>query len=368
MVLGAAFWALCDALELSVTSVGAKRLISQIQYVSVVSVAPLFLHSAIALSHLEKYLTRAVLFAVWGVPVVSLGIAWTSQWHHWLWRRISVPDPVSNAGVYEYGWWFWVLAVQSYILLAIGTVILLKTARRVLPPFRVPMLLVLIAISLPWIGNVAYNLKLGPWPGVNWLSISLTVSGILLAWSTLHGGLLDLLPGAREALVECMSDAVMVLDRSGRVLLRNSSAVPLLNRGQDASLLEKVDHEMSALHSDTWQGELQFAVGGSSKWLEVRATPVLDRWLEVAGRLLVIRDITAQKELQREKENLISELRAALNQVKTLEGLLPICAGCKKIRDDHGYWTHVESYFVEHAHVRFTHSLCPDCMKKYLAK
>jgi DNA-binding response OmpR family regulator len=66
-----------------------------------------------------------------------------------------------------------------------------------------------------------------------------------------------------------------------------------------------------------------------------------------------------------EREHLILELREALARIKTLSGLLPICAGCKKIRDDKGYWSQVDSYITLHSGTRFTHSLCPDCLKKY---
>jgi CheY-like chemotaxis protein len=66
-----------------------------------------------------------------------------------------------------------------------------------------------------------------------------------------------------------------------------------------------------------------------------------------------------------ERERLISELREALAHVKTLKGLLPICASCKKIRDDKGYWSQVESYVELHSEANFTHGLCPDCIKKW---
>jgi CheY-like chemotaxis protein len=66
-----------------------------------------------------------------------------------------------------------------------------------------------------------------------------------------------------------------------------------------------------------------------------------------------------------ERERLISELREALAHIKTLSGLLPICAGCKKIRDDKGYWSQVESYIACRSEATFTHSLCPDCLEKY---
>jgi len=57
-------------------------------------------------------------------------------------------------------------------------------------------------------------------------------------------------------------------------------------------------------------------------------------------------------------------LQEALDNVKTLEGILPICANCKKIRDDKGYWTQVESYLTKHSLAAFTHSICPDCIKQ----
>ena len=62
---------------------------------------------------------------------------------------------------------------------------------------------------------------------------------------------------------------------------------------------------------------------------------------------------------------MISELRDALKQVKTLRGLLPICAHCKKIRDDNGYWNQLESYLVKHSEAEFSHGICKECAEKY---
>jgi CheY-like chemotaxis protein len=74
---------------------------------------------------------------------------------------------------------------------------------------------------------------------------------------------------------------------------------------------------------------------------------------------------TARKQTVLERNRLIQELQKALANVKSLSGLLPICAGCKKIRDDQGYWSQVESYIQKHSEATFTHGLCPDCIKKY---
>ena len=79
---------------------------------------------------------------------------------------------------------------------------------------------------------------------------------------------------------------------------------------------------------------------------------------------VAVMDITGLKQAQAEQERLIAELQAALAQVKTLSGLLPICASCKKIRDDRGYWTQIESYIRSHSDAQFTHGICPECIRK----
>lgn len=72
-------------------------------------------------------------------------------------------------------------------------------------------------------------------------------------------------------------------------------------------------------------------------------------------------DIERRKQTEKEKERLIQELQRALDEVKTLSGLIPICAQCKKVRDDKGYWSQIESYIHEHSDADFSHGICPDC-------
>lgn len=74
-----------------------------------------------------------------------------------------------------------------------------------------------------------------------------------------------------------------------------------------------------------------------------------------------IRDIAEQRGGEEERERLIKELRDTISQVKALSGLLPICASCKKIRDDKGYWNQIEAYIGDHSEAEFSHSICPEC-------
>jgi PAS domain S-box-containing protein len=84
----------------------------------------------------------------------------------------------------------------------------------------------------------------------------------------------------------------------------------------------------------------------------------------ITGCIGIALDITEQKQLEEQRERLIEELRNALTHIKTLRGLLPICAACKKIRDDRGYWTQIEQYIRAHSEAEFTHGICPECVKK----
>jgi len=102
---------------------------------------------------------------------------------------------------------------------------------------------------------------------------------------------------------------------------------------------------------------------GTEFYAESQTSYVLDdQGMPVKFRTL-IRDISERVEAEREMECLIEELQDALAQVKTLKGLLPICASCKKVRDDDGYWSRLEAYLGQHSNVEFSHSICPDCMK-----
>jgi HAMP domain-containing protein len=74
--------------------------------------------------------------------------------------------------------------------------------------------------------------------------------------------------------------------------------------------------------------------------------------------------VEKRRQIEAERENLIRNLQAALAEVKLLSGFLPICTSCKKIRDDKGYWNQIEGYISTHSDVEFSHSICPECVKK----
>ena len=77
-----------------------------------------------------------------------------------------------------------------------------------------------------------------------------------------------------------------------------------------------------------------------------------------------VSDITERKQAEEQRDKLIAELQKALSEVKTLRGFLPICANCKNIRNDKGYWEKIETYIHDHSDAEFSHGICPECAKK----
>jgi len=103
---------------------------------------------------------------------------------------------------------------------------------------------------------------------------------------------------------------------------------------------------------------------GSVRWMQVSSKPT-NR--QVKGGVIwsgYIVDITRSKELEEEKNKLIEELNTALAEVKTLQGIIPICSYCHEIRDDRGAWEQLEAYITKHSEAKFSHSICPKCIPK----
>jgi PAS domain S-box-containing protein len=107
-----------------------------------------------------------------------------------------------------------------------------------------------------------------------------------------------------------------------------------------------------------------FRKDGAIIWAHLTATAIRDGSGKALFGLAMIEDITERRLYNHEREQLIARLQDALANVKTLSGLLPMCAWCKRIRDDQGSWSDVEHYVRHQTNADFTHGICPDCQEQ----
>lgn len=181
-------------------------------------------------------------------------------------------------------------------------------------------------------------------------------------------------------ILETTAALIIVLDSRGRILRLNRAAEKwsgynilesvgtyvwdqLLWREEVQGFVEAVNSRNSASFPLEFQSRLKTG-HGNDLWVYWSSTAILDDTDAIEYILTTGIDITALKKAESEREHLIEELQKALNKVKTLRGLLPICASCKKIRDDQGYWQGVDDYIRQHSLVEFSHGICPACAKK----
>jgi hypothetical protein len=220
------------------------------------------------------------------------------------------------------------------------------------------------------VGFALYLPPLSPLPGLDTVAIGFSASGMFILLGVWRFRLLDLAPVARDVLVEKMADGLLVLDTKGRIVDLNPVArewFGLPDRAVGMPFAEAFPAWAERLTAAEAQPSLVLEVAHPVKaalFYDLRVSTLHTRRGTKAGSLLVVRDVTARRRVEQERERLITELQEALLDIRTLRGLLPICSSCKKIRDDSGYWRHLEDYVSAHSEAQFSHGLCPDCARR----
>lgn len=186
---------------------------------------------------------------------------------------------------------------------------------------------------------------------------------------------------AVDSIIQIMDDGLLVLDNEGIIRVANSSLTRLLRAGEKPLIGMKPSEvatgagefgarlETLLLQRELRNVEIDYQdEGAASRTFSLASSFMLDQHGERLAIVCVLRDITDRKKAETEREQLIGKLREALANVRQLSGMLPICASCKKIRDDQGYWQQIESYIRTHSEAEFTHSMCPDCADRAYAE
>lgn len=179
-------------------------------------------------------------------------------------------------------------------------------------------------------------------------------------------------------LLEHLPFGIALIDTEERFLYLNDTCIDIL--GYAASDLPTLGESYRKFYPDpayrqqvydAWVREFRRDQGASGRIFLTRCKngSMKDiEWhtqkLAHGQTVLLFTDVTVRERITAEREQLIHKVRSVNQQVRALRGLLPICASCKKIRDDSGYWHQVESYLQSHACVEFSHGICPDCMER----
>jgi len=184
-----------------------------------------------------------------------------------------------------------------------------------------------------------------------------------------------------RSVAQSAKDAIITADKAGIIVFCNAAAQKLFGYSEDELVGQFVSILMPERFREAHErGMARFAATGKSNLIDgtielfgltqkAREFPVelsLSSWMSGEDIFYtgIIRDTSERKQHEKERDALIDSLQKSLNKVRKLSGLLPICASCKKIRDDKGYWNQIEGYIRDHSEAEFSHGICPGCSRK----
>jgi len=303
LMLVVAEWAFTQAMEHAVSGLSVKILFAKFQYIAVVSVAPLWLLFALSFGKLESSLTRLQRVLIWVFPGIILALAATNELHGLVWPEIApVSSDPGSPLVYAHGPAVWANAAFSYSLVALATILIVRTAARAPKVFRRQAVILVIGAAIPWAGNILYMSGGGPFRGLDLTPTAFMISGLLVTWSIFRFQFLALIPIAHETLFAGITDGVIALDAEDRIIDINKAAVRIAGFAADP-VGRKADEAFAAWpqfldlfrECSEIQTEISVASGDHPAWIDVRVFPVDSRQGHRHGRVLVLRDITKRK-------------------------------------------------------------------------
>ncbi len=315
-MLAVAIWALANTAEFLSQSIPAKLQWANVTFIGIVSTAPLWLLFAIRYAHPESPWTRRRGFVFWIVPLAIQILVMTNHLHGLVWSEVTVLQTKPFLLIrYEYAIVLWIATVYFYILLMIGTVVLVRAILQSSRIFRMQVLVLLVAVLLPWLGNVLFITGLVSWADQDLTPIAFSLTGVLMALGLFRYQILDTLPVARSLVIEGMNDGMIMLDDHGRIVDINPAAATMLGRPQRDVVGRPAEEvlgnwsELVERFRDLRETQEEILID-RSQWFDLHISTLLDRNNRSNGRLIVLRDISDRKHVEAELRRYTSELEA----------------------------------------------------------
>ena len=328
MMVAVSAYALIAALESAAIARSIKIFWSTLESIGSGSVIVCFLLFAMAFTAPRRTISPCTVALLCVPPLFNVGLVATNAWHGLVWTGFLPSARSNNTLVYLHGPGFtWVMmCIYAYVLA--GSFLLVRAAWRSPPLHRQQTGFVLAGAVVPLLGSTTYLLGLAPghW---NLTPISFMITGLIYCVGVFRFRLFDLVPVARDLLVEQMPDGVLLLDTSHRILDINPAAQTLLESvslevGQQVEvlLLERWPG-VGGLLRETYQERTEIVLDAEShRCLELRLSLLRDRRGRLTARLLLLRDITQRYQVERELRRVNEQLQSHLLEIEVLHATL----------------------------------------------
>lgn len=304
LMLGVALWSLAYAVSLAQVTLSAQLLWINLCYLGIGLVPASWLAFAFEYVGQGAWLSRRRLALLAIEPLLTLALALTNDLHL-LFRTQARLRDVGTYLVLEsvLGPAFWLHTAYSYLLIGVGTFLLLRNFVQMPRVYRRQASALVVAVCAPWAGNIVYLSGLNPFPYLDFTPFAFSISAVALGWDLLRFHLFEIVPVARGTVLENMDDGVIVIDAHNRLIDINPAARRISNQHADV-MIGRPAAEVFADWPELVEryrlvheahDELITDEGAGSRSFDLRISPLHDRHGRLNGRIIVFRDITERK-------------------------------------------------------------------------
>ena len=311
LMICALIWAGGFTLETASQSLAHKLFWSNLEFLGITFLPLAWVFLVIAYTGMSLQRRYWALLAV--VPTLTNLVIWTNPIHHWFMGTPAITTKAAPFPVLfqDYRFWFYFIhAPTGYLYLMAALILLVRALRSMDPVYRPQGRLLLLAILLPSITDVAYVLGFSPVRYYNYSTAVFSISGILLAWALFRYRFLDLVPLAYHSVIDHLSDAVLILDDKNRIVEINHTARQIFKIDEQVigqNIQEAPGAFLRKVGSLIQDGQTQMDVLSGDPpdhYYDLRINPVLNQSHYRIGWVLTLRDITERVQLFNQIEDL----------------------------------------------------------------
>ncbi|HEX7620418.1 MAG TPA: histidine kinase N-terminal 7TM domain-containing protein [Anaerolineales bacterium] len=309
-------WAFMAGLEAGVVGIPYKLFWSKLESLGALSAPTLFLIFALQYGQKNRWLKPVYLGLLSIIPIAGFIITVTNEWHHLIWTSFSPNSTLPNVLIYGHGVGFHILVAYEYLIISTGIVFLVNEWNHVNEPYRRQVAIILLGSLFPFIVGVIYTVFPYFLPGLNLAPISFSLTGLAITFAIFPLRLFYPAPLARHVLIENLDDGILVLDAQNRVVDINPVAQDIISATSIQSLGQPISKVLKfwpglakRLHDNQDKGETEVRWGTNPpRYFHLTISPLYGQHKQLAGRLIILRDVSKRHQTEAELAHTIKEL------------------------------------------------------------
>ncbi len=310
--LAVALWQVGYALELMGDNLSTKVFWAKFQYPGIAAIPSAWLAVTLHYTGRSDWLTRRNVALLAVVPVATVLLAWTNEAHGLIWSGMRLESSASLLWlVLDHGAWFWTFTAYSYLVLLLGIALVSGELLHSPRAYWAQATALLLSAIVPWMANWSFAVGLTPVPYLDLTPVAFLFGLFVLIWALLYAGLFNILPIAKQLVVDNMSNGVMVLDAMGRLVDSNPAAQRIVAQITGGSVRNSVtqvwldNQNFDAMSRAATNARLELSTGDAQQnHYEVEVLPIIDRRSQHAGSLVLFQDVTDRKQKDQERRRL----------------------------------------------------------------